>query len=113
MKVKQAAPKKRPPSRLLPVMGVALALIFALFAYVLIDPTWNFLRDRGVQFGGLADNVIQLLIGFMIWIVFFGISMLVVAIIAGRNPEEKDTLRFYKEQERRRKAMQQKKGKRR
>lgn len=110
--VKQAKKvKKRNP--LLPVFGLILAIIFVLFAAVLVPPVADFLRSRNVDFGTLGVDVQNLIIGGMIWFIMFGTAMFFVAILVGRNPGEKENIEFMKHAAKRRKQRERERKQRR
>lgn len=103
MRMVKQAEKRRKRSPLLPVFGLVLALGFAAIAYVLSVPAYDFLMRQRVNFGTLGVNTAQLLIAAAIWIVLFGSSMFLVAILAGRTYDEDLSLKYYKEETKRRK----------
>jgi hypothetical protein len=96
--------KKKRRNPLLPVFGLVLALIFAGFSYVLMPIVRNFLVSRGVSLGGVAPATLDILIGVVIWLVLFGIAMLIVAILTGRSADEDLAIKFNKEAAKRKEA---------
>ena len=107
------AERKRKRNPLLPVFGIGLAVVFALFAFLLLDPARTFLLSNGVTFGTLQPSVRDLLIGGMIWFVLFGTSMFLVAIMVGRNFDEKENIDFLKQSAKMRKQRERERKRRR
>ncbi len=110
--VKQAEKKKK-QSPLMPVIGLFLAIIFGLFAVVLIGPASQFLLDQRVSFGTMDVNLRNGLIGGMLWLIMFGSAMFLVSILVGRDPDEKENIEFLKRTEQTRKQRERERKRRR
>ncbi len=94
--VKRAEHKRR-SNPLLPIFGAILALAFGVIAYVLLPYVQRYLRTQGISFGTLSPLVSDLLVGAVLWLVMFGVSMFIVAILTGRDYDENIALSFTKE----------------
>ena len=104
-------PKKveRRASRWLPIVGLTLAVLLAVTAYLIAFPLVDFgreqsdavdnaYRDLRKQFAGYpwyadseryhGNNIVEILVGLMLWLVMMGLAMLVVgAATYGTDPE--------------------------
>ncbi|NPV68315.1 MAG: hypothetical protein HPY64_14330 [Anaerolineae bacterium] len=88
---------KRRRNPLLPIFGAILAIAFGVIAYVLLPYVQRYLRTQGISFGTLSPLASDLLVGAVLWLVMFGVSMFIVAILAGRDYDEDVALSFTKE----------------
>lgn len=94
--------KKRKANRLLPVLGIALAITFAVIAYFLLEPVRGYLRAQGVT-SAFDPQLADLLIGGVLWLLMFGTAMFLVSIVVGRDPAEKQSIEFSKQAAKRKK----------
>ncbi len=92
--VKQAEVKKKQNS-FLPVMGLFMAVAFALIAYGVAPLVIDLVKDQfPTRQREINRNLTELTYAFavLLWLVMFSFSMLVVASFAGEDPEREDTL---------------------
>lgn len=94
--VKRAEYKRR-NNPLLPIFGAILAIAYGVIAYVLLPYVQRYLRTQGISFGTLSPLVSDLLVGAVLWLAMFGVSMFIVAILTGRDYDENIALSFTKE----------------
>lgn len=104
-------PKKaeRRPSRWLPIVGLTLAVVLAVAAYLVAFPLVEFGREQSESvdsaYGDLrrqlagyqwyadseryhGNNGIEMLVGLMLWLVMMGLAMLTVGVATyGTDPE--------------------------
>lgn len=76
-------------NRLLPIIGLALGVAFALVAYVLIPTVRGFLIQQGVSFGTLSRLAVDVLVGGVVWVTLFGIAMFFVSMAIGTHHDDK------------------------
>lgn len=97
--VKEIGPEKASRHGLLPVMGLVLALCFAGIAYFSAPPLIAFIQEQtgkaafNQRIGG-EENLQMLEIAFsiIIWFILLSVSMMIVAILVGEDPDEEDRI---------------------
>lgn len=101
----RAPESKKKKNRMLPIIGIALGVLFAIIAYVLTPTVIQVLSlplfiDVNDPFPLQGDHFI---VTVMTWIVMFTIVMALVAMLVGSDPEEKAGIQIRKDFEKRKK----------
>lgn len=91
----QTQKKKRGTKAFLPILGLILALLFALVAYFAAPPVVDFIEGRSAkieaQFNDLridyGDNIIDYVFAGLIWLVLLGLAVFLVSLMIGDDPD--------------------------
>jgi amino acid transporter len=92
----QVKKKKRGTRAFLPVLGLILALLFAVVAYFAAPPLVDFVegRDQKIQTqfesfrADYGENIIDYIFAGLIWLVFLGLAVFLVSLAIGEDPEK-------------------------
>jgi hypothetical protein len=102
--------KKKKSNPWLPVIGIVLAVVFLVIAYVLAPEVVAYLRRSAPQLevGTLANPTTeQLIFAGIIWAVLFGVGIFIVAILSGRDVDERQGIQVRKDMQKRQKERRQ------
>ncbi|GAB4412728.1 MAG: hypothetical protein Kow00106_07460 [Anaerolineae bacterium] len=104
------ATQQRHSRRWVPVVGLSLAVAVAIFAYFISFPLVEFGRERSEtvdqSYHDLrayferyqwyranesyhGNNVVEILVAVVLWLIIMGLGMLIVGVAAGTDPERK------------------------
>lgn len=108
--VKIAEKKYESGNRWLPIIGVILAVLFGILAWVFSTPVMDYLAAEGIyqpgflgkQFGASAELAEQLIIAGLLFFIAFGTMGFLISLLAGRTYDEDNNLKFRKETAKRR-----------